>query len=193
MNKLLDVTIKELDRVGLAQVDVDTVLRKARISKGSLYHHFQSKNGLLAAAEAEQFMRTLRHDSEMIYRLIEECKTKQDFVDLIATVMKITSLKENYEFRKQRIRAIAMSVNDENLALILKTAQTALSIHLATSFQIAKDRSWLKEDLDVLALSNWIQGVFIGHIMLDITGITEYDESWNQLSFLALQSFLTAD
>lgn len=193
IDKLLEVTINELDRVGLAKIDVDSLLRKSKISKGSLYHHFGSKNGLLAAAEAQQFMKHLSTESELLRVLIEKCETKQDFVDLVASVIKISSLEENRGFRKKRIRAIAMSFNDKNLAQVMKSAQIDASQYLAESFKIAKDRGWIKQEVDLLALSYWIQGVFIGHIMLDITGLTEHEQNWSLVTVQALQAFLTTD
>ena len=193
IEKLLEVTISELDRVGLAEIDLDSLLRKSKISKGSLYHHFGSKNGLLAAAEAQQFMKYLKREGETFRELIEDCKSKQKFVDLVADVMKITRLEANIDFRKKRVRAIAMSFNDETLAQVLKNAQIEVTEYLAGSFQIAKDRGWVKPDTDLMALSYWIQGVFIGHIMLDITEQTEHEEAWGQVAFEALRPFLAAD
>ena len=193
IEKLLEVTISELDRVGLAEIDIDSLLRKSKISKGSLYHHFGSKNGLLAAAEAQQFMKYLKREGETFRKLIEDCATKQKFVDLVAGVMKITRLESNLDFRKKRVRAIAMSFNDENLAQVLKNAQIEVTEYLAGSFQIAKDRGWVKPDTDLMALSYWIQGVFIGHIMLDITEQTEHEDAWSQVAYQALQPFLAAD
>ena len=193
IEKLLEVTINELDRVGLAEVDIESLLRKSKISKGSLYHHFGSKNGLLAAAEAQQFMKYLKREGETFRKLIEDCKSKQKFIDLVAAVMKITRLEANIDFIKKRVRAIAMSFNDENLAQVLKNAQIEVTEYLAASFQIAKDRGWVKPDTDLMALSYWIHGVFIGHIMLDITEQTEHEDAWGQVAFEALRPFLAAD
>jgi len=193
IEKLLEVTINELDRVGLAEIDVESLLSKSKISKGSLYHHFGSKNGLLAAAEAKQFMRHLKREGETFRKLIEDCTTKQQFVELVAAVMRVTRLESNLDFRKKRVRAIAMSFNDEKLAQVLKNAQIEVTHYLAGSFQLAKDRGWVKPDTDLTALAYWIQGVFIGHIMLDITGQTEHEDGWSEVAFLALQSFLAAD
>ena len=193
IEKLLEVTINELDRVGLAEIDLDSLLRKSKISKGSLYHHFGSKNGLLAAAEAQQFMKYLKREGETFRELIEDCKSKQKFVDLVADVMKITRLEANIDFRKKRVRAIAMTFNDETLAEVLKNAQIEVTEYLAGSFQMAKDRGWVKPDTDLMALSYWIQGIFIGHIMLDITEQTEHEDAWGQVAFEALRPFLAAD
>jgi hypothetical protein len=51
----------------------------------------------------------------------------------------------------------------------------------------------IKPDIDLVALSYFFQGVFIGHILLDITNQTEYDERWSEIAFKALQPFLVVD
>ena len=76
---------------------------------------------------------------------------------------------------------------------VLKNAQIEVTEYLAGSFQLAKDRGWVKPDTDLMALSYWIQGVFIGHIMLDITEQTEHEDAWSQVAYQALQPFLAAD
>ena len=193
MTKLIAVTAKELDRVGLAKVDVESLLKKSKISKGSLYHHFGSKNGLLAAAAAQQFVTYLKSEGTTFRTLIENCASKKDFLKLIAGVMKITSLKKNREFRQKRVRAIAMSFNEKNLSKVIKAHQLVVTQYLAETFAIAQKRGWIKPDIDLVALSYFFQGVFIGHILLDVTNQVEYDERWSEIAFKALQPFLVAD
>ena len=193
MTKLIAVTAKELDRVGLAKVDVESLLKKSKISKGSLYHHFGSKNGLLAAAAAQQFVTYLQSEGVAFRTLIENCGTKKDFLKLIAGVMKITSLKKNREFRQKRVRAIAMSFNEKNLSKVIKAEQLVVTQYLAETFAIAQKRGWIKPDIDLVALSYFFQGVFIGHILLDVTNQVEYDERWSEIAFKSLQPFLAAD
>lgn len=193
MAKLIAVTAKELDRVGLARVDVDSLLKKSKISKGSLYHHFGSKNGLLAAAAAQQFATYLKSEGVAFRTLIENCESKKDFLKLIAGVMKITSLKRNREFRQKRVRAIAMSFNEKNLSKVIKAHQLGVTQYLAETFAIAQKRGWIKPDTDLVALSYFFQGSFIGHVLLDITNQVEYEERWSEIAFKALQPFLVAD
>ena len=193
MAKLIAVTAEELDRVGLAGVDLDSLLKKSKISKGSLYHHFGSKNGLLAAAAAQQFVTYLQSEGAAFRTLIENCASKKEFLKLIAGVMKITSLKRNREFRQKRVRAIAMSFNEKNLSKVIKAEQLVVTQYLAETFAIAQKRGWIKPDTDLVALSYFFQGVFIGHILLDVTNQVEYDERWSEIAFKALQPFLVVD
>ena len=193
MAKLLAVTAKELDRVGLAKVDVESLLKKSKISKGSLYHHFGSKNGLLAAAAAQQFVTYLQSEGADFRTLIENCGSKKEFLKLVAGIMKITSLKKNREFRQKRVRAIAMSFNEKNLSKVIKAHQLVVTQYLAETFAIAQKRGWINPDIDLVALSYFFQGVFVGHVLLDITNEVEYNEQWSEIAFKALQPFLVLD
>jgi AcrR family transcriptional regulator len=190
--KLIEFASKELDRVGPAKFDIDSVLRESKVSKGSLYHHFGSKNGLLVAVETHQFTKYLTDQNTLLRNLVETCQSAGDFLTLITAVMKLSGSPEGYDLRKKRIQAIVMAQYDKKLAELVKTAQINDSNYLAETLQIAKDRGWLMPDVDVLATSYWIQGLFIGHIMLDITGISDLDDAWNDVGIKALRSSINA-
>ncbi len=190
--KLIEFAAKELDRVGPVKFDIDSVLRKSKISKGSLYHHFGSKNGLLVAVETQQFIKYLDEQNTLLRNLVETRKSASDFLTLMTRVMEISGLPENRDLRKKRIRAIAVAAHDRDLSEFIKTEQIKGSLYLAQTLQIAKDRGWIKPDVDVLAASYWIQGLFMGHIMLDITEIKDLDKAWNSISVDAIRSFINA-
>jgi AcrR family transcriptional regulator len=190
--KLIEFAAKELDRVGPVKFDIDSVLRKSKISKGSLYHHFGSKNGLLVAVETQQFIKYLDEQNTLLRNLVETRKSASDFLTLMTRVMEISGLPENRDLRKKRIRAIAVAAHDRDLSEFIKTEQIKGSLYLAQTLQIAKDRGWIKPDVDVLAASYWIQGLFMGHIMLDITGIKDLDKAWNSIAVDAIRSFINA-
>ena len=190
--KLIEFASKELDRVGPAKFDIDSVLRESKVSKGSLYHHFGSKNGLLVAVETHQFTKVLTEQNALLRNLAETCQSADDFLALMIAVMKLSGLPESRNLRKKRIRAIVTAQYDKNLAELVKTEQIKDSNYLAETLQIAKDRGWLKPDVDVLATSYWIQVLFIGRIMLDITGINDLDDAWNDVGIKALRSSINA-
>jgi AcrR family transcriptional regulator len=188
--KLIEFAAKELDKVGPVKFDIDSVLRKSKISKGSLYHHFGSKNGLLVAVETQQFIKYLDEQNTLLRNLVETRKSASDFLTLMTRVMEISGLPENRDLRKKRIRAIAVAAHDRDLSEFIKTEQIKGSLYLAQTLQIAKDRGWIKPDVDLLAASYWIQGLFMGHIMLDITGIKDLDKAWNSIAVDAIRSFI---
>ena len=121
--KLIEFAVKELDRVGPVNFDIDSVLRKSKISKGSLYHHYGSKNGLLVAVETQQFIKYLDEQNTLLRNLVETRNSASDFLTLMTRVMEISGLPENRELRKKRIRAITVAAHDRDLSEFIKTEQ----------------------------------------------------------------------
>lgn len=193
MAKLIEFASAELDRVGLANFDIDTVLRKSKVSKGSLYHHFGSKNGLLIAVETTQWVQYLESQNHFLRKLVENCKSAAELLDLMTRVIEISGQKDNREFRKKRLRAMVFAQHDKELKALIKTKQIEASAFLAETFQIAQSRGWIKPNLNLLATAYWFQGVFIGHVMLDITDIDSLDDEWNNVAVASLKSFLVND
>jgi len=52
--KLLDITFDEVYMYGYTATSVDTILKKAGIPKGSMYHHFKGKKELVLAMVQER-------------------------------------------------------------------------------------------------------------------------------------------
>ncbi len=77
--KLLDVAFEEIYINGYAATSVDTILQKAGVPKGSLYHHFGSKKALVLAMVQErlfpkmdQFFRFEKEEGCSVYESLRK-------------------------------------------------------------------------------------------------------------------------
>ena len=70
--KLLDITFEEVYIHGYTATSVDTILKKAGIPKGSMYHHFKSKKELVLAMVQERLFPKM--DTFFIFER-EDCET----------------------------------------------------------------------------------------------------------------------
>ena len=59
---ILDATIAEIEEVGIAGLRVATVARTAGVGTSSIYHFFGNRDGLIAAATADRFDRSVGTD-----------------------------------------------------------------------------------------------------------------------------------
>jgi TetR/AcrR family transcriptional repressor of nem operon len=66
-DKLLDATFEEVYRYGYHGASTASILKKAGVPKGSMYHHFSSKQGMVLAMIAERLIPKVREffDFEM--------------------------------------------------------------------------------------------------------------------------------
>ena len=190
MKLLIDHALIELNKNGAANFDLDAVLRRSKTSKGSLYHHFGSKNGLIVAVETEQIKSGLTSDNEVLRQMIEACKSPQEFLNAIELVIRAGAGEPTREVRRQLIRSIAFAQHDKNLAATLRETSIKGTQYFAETLAIAQRRGWLKDDIDITALSFWLQGLFIGQIMTDITDVETTDEDWISISLNSLKSLI---
>ena len=67
--RLLDTTFEEIYINGYAATAIDTILKKAGVPKGSLYHHFGSKKNLVLAMIQERLFPKM--DSFFIFKKVD--------------------------------------------------------------------------------------------------------------------------
>lgn len=188
--RLIDLALIELDTKGPSGFDLDGLLAKAKISKGSLYHHFGSKNGLIVAAEMHLVLANYDQGNRLLRLLIETTKNIDEFASHMDLMVRTATNEESEMNRRRRIRAIATAQHSPELAKEVKKSQVEGTNYMAETMQIAVNNGWLRPDINVKAFSYWQQGMFFGHKLLDITDEDDLNDPWNEIALIALKAFL---
>ena len=191
--RLIDLAIAELDTNGPIDFDLDGLLSKSKISKGSLYHHFGNKNGFIVAAELHLLAANYDQGNRLLRLLVENAKEKHEFVTALDLMVKTATNSDSDELRRRRVRALALAQHKPVLAQEMKRYQIEGSNYLAETMQIAVDRGWLRKNINVRAFSYWQQAMFFGHTLLDVSGEKDLHDDWNAIVSFALKSFLNDD
>ena len=188
--RLLELALIELDKNGLSGFDLDDLLARSKISKGSLYHHFGSKNGLIIAAEVHLLLATYDEGNRLLRLLIENTKNADEFASHMELMVRTATNAESEESRQRRVRALALAQHNPGLAKEIRKSQIVGTNYLAETMQIAVDNGWLRSDINVKAFSYWQQGMFFGHKLLDITDEDDLKDPWNEIAIIALKAFM---
>ena len=188
--RLIDLALIELDTKGASGFDLDGLLAKAKISKGSLYHHFGSKNGLIVAAEMHRVLANYDQGNRLLRLLIENTKNINEFASHMDLMVRTATNEESEMNRRRRIRAIATAQHSPELAKEVKKSQVEGTNYMAETMQIAVNNGWLRPDINVKAFSYWLLGMFFGHKLLDITDEDDLNDPWNEIALIALKAFL---
>ena len=191
--RLIELAIIELDANGPTNFDLDGLLSKSKISKGSLYHHFGNKNGLIVAAELHLLISNYDQGNRLLRLVVENAKDVKEFSTALELMVRTATSLESEELRRHRVRALALAQSTPALALEIQKNQVDGSNYLAETMQIAVDRGWLREDINVRAFSYWQQAMFFGHKLLDISGESDLSDGWNEVAIHALKSFIKTD
>lgn len=180
METLITFGVEELQRSGSINFNLENVLRESGIARGSLYHHFGSRHGLISHCEAVLLKSSLKNENEIIRSVIESGKSGEELFELLAGFTRINGSDALREQRGRRIRTLAASVEDEALRTLIAESQMKGSAFLVESFGIAKEKGLISPRIPLDALVYLMQAMFLGRILVDITGDVQLSDSVNE-------------
>ena len=194
MQTLMDAAISELETHGESGFDMDSVLNQTGVARSSLYHHFDNKAGLIAAAEIEIIRSSMHEENVMQRKLFEQCTSFKELFDIVALFMRADSPDRGVEVRRSRARLMTAALHNKNVADAITEAQQSESRYYAESLAIAQNNGVIRKDIDILAVSYWIQGQFFGRILLDLGEENfEIGAQWVETSLIALEAVLSPE
>lgn len=183
--KILDFAVAAIDAGGEAAVRVHHIAAQAGLSVPMIYHYFDSRDGLVIAAQAERFTRQSRADITAIGRAVARCTTR----DEVRTALRVTwerSFAERYENRWRRINALGSAYARPELETAIARAQDEIVALFAAILGPCRDRGWLRAGIDLPTAIAWQHGVLLGRVFVE-HGTTEGDPSeWDRLTLEAL-------
>ncbi len=188
MARLMTQARKELAKNGVDNFDVEAVLERAEAARSSLYHHFGSKFDLIYTAQLEELAEGLNNDNKVFRLLVESATSEEEFFNHLAGLMKATSTKEFVEFRRRRIQVLASATHNPKLAEAIRVAQVEGNLYFTESLEILRTRGWIKPKHDLHALTYMIQGLLMGHIVLDFSHLPDLEDDWVNI---AMQTIVT--
>ena len=182
----------ELANKGVDSFDLDAVLERAEAARSSLYHHFGSKFDLIYTAQLEELAEGLNNDNLFFRFLAETSTSEEEFFNKLADLMRATSTKEFIEFRRRRIQVLASATQNDKLGEAVRVAQVQGNLYFAETLEILRTRGWINPKHDLLTVAYMIQGLLIGHIILDFSHLPELEEGWVDLAMESIVNLVGA-
>ena len=182
----------ELANKGVDSFDLDAVLERAEAARSSLYHHFGSKFDLIYTAQLEELAEGLNNDNLFFRFLAETSTSEEEFFNKLADLMRATSTKEFVEFRRRRIQVLASATQNDKLGEAVRVAQVQGNLYFAETLGILRTRGWINPKHDLHTVAYMIQGLLIGHIILDFSHLPELEEGWVDLAMESIVNLVGA-
>ena len=190
MERLLEHAVIELDKNGEAKFDLEEVLKQSGSARSSLYHHFTSKAGLIAAANVQQIVKGFNEDNKAFRAAVEYCTSPEQFFELIGSVMRSTPGSASAPLRAQRLQLLASAQHDETVAAAIRDAQETGTAYYAETIQLGIDRGLFAPSINLQAIAYWIQGQFLGRVALDMGHAPGLDDDWVSASLAGIKAVL---
>jgi AcrR family transcriptional regulator len=177
--RLIEITAGLLENQFPQEIQVDEILEKSGISKGSLYHHFHDLGELLEAAQVAKYAAWVDRSIGLIVPVLSGAKTRDDIIEGLRVLTKYTQSSEYQQTRFYRARTLANSETSERFKIALGVEQDRLTAALEDLVAEAKNKGLFRPELDNRVVAVFIQSYTLGKIVNDIVPEPLAQEKWD--------------
>lgn len=175
---LLDTAVSLIDEFGPQGFTVDNLLDASKISKGSLYHHFEDFNDVIEQAQVTRFARFVDEDIRNLTSLLSTANSREELGQRFADIVLSSAAPGRADARADRASIVGLSRHSKKFADALAIEQQRLTDSLADVAREMQERGWINAKLDVAALATFVQAYSLGAVLNDVTEKPISVERW---------------
>lgn len=189
-DRILETAITIIDAEGEAGVRVDRIAELAGITKPSIYHFFASRDGLIVAAQAERYRRSLLFSLPALMESVRACRSRDEFSMIIRNRIRSFSLPEGKHRRRERIQVLGSAVSRPALRAQLLDVEARATGDFVTMLTFAHEQGWITTRFDFTVVARWWFGVMLGRHLVDDVLDGEESEEWTEIVIEAMEHII---
>ena len=190
MDRVVEFARAELAEHGPVGFNLDRVIAVSGVSRGSIYHHFGSRAGLVTAVEALDLLKAYRAGNDATRRVIEEATTGSSLIDWLSVALEFGGGDDGRRSRARRIASLAAAEQIPALREVLSEYQTEGVAFYAETLEIARRRGLIDPVVPITGIANLIQSVLLGRALVDLLDDEAQDAAWAQAAVAAISAVL---
>lgn len=189
--KILNTAIDVLVENGFDRFNVQDVLDRAEVSRGTLYHHYGDVDALIEAALAASYSRELKANRQRTLDLIERCKTATEFRREVKRLLEAIA-DTPASIRLRRVHTIALCQTRPDLDDAIRAEQDENNRGFEEIIRLAQDKGFARKDLDPRVGAALLQGIGISRITDEASSEPLSNSQWADLTFEIYDTFFFA-
>lgn len=190
MDRVVEFARAELAEHGPVGFNLDRVIAVSGVSRGSIYHHFGSRAGLVTAVEALDLLKAYRAGNDATRRVIEEATTGSALIDWLSVALEFGGGDDGRRSRARRIASLAAAEQIPALREVLSEYQTEGVAFYAETLEIARRRGLIDPVVPITGIANLIQSVLLGRALVDLLDDEAQEAAWAQAAVAAISAVL---
>jgi AcrR family transcriptional regulator len=165
---LLDTAVRHLEALGWEGTQIPAIVDEVHVARSSVYHFFGSREGLLAAATAERYRRSLLAENTTPVDDAAECSSEQEFLEFITgQLIRVATDPVTAEKRRARVVMGAEALEHEELSAEVAVAQQALVDAMADIVRQAQELGIANPEVDATSYASWLHGMTLGRTLTE--------------------------
>lgn len=190
MVKVIGYALEELNAFGSVKFSLDRVLERSGVSRSSVYHHFGNRDGLIAAAEVEQFTSLMMNGVEYVRERLLKLTSIDEWLQEIEEMLQLDGGVSARDRRIRRISSIVVAQQNPDLHASLTKVQMEGTRHLAESMQMLVELGLMHPTAPILGIAHLFQSILVGRVLVDLDEDPEASEQWTFAAFEALRHLI---
>ena len=165
--RILDAAIAVIDASGDASLRVLDIADMAGVAPGLINHHFRSRDGLIAAAQAERYSATVARDFSMFREVLGADWSHEKTVATMRGALTGVIRRDRAEIRLRRATALAAAHGRPGLRAALSETVASTVDGAAQVVAIGQEKGIFDPDLDPRAAGTVMLSMALGYVIAD--------------------------
>jgi AcrR family transcriptional regulator len=183
---ILDATVELLSQQGESTIRIADVTDRTGVAISSIYHFYGSREGLVAAAQAERLARSVLELLGLAGELLGSAGTAEEFRVGLGDLHRLLCDPSMAPIRLARVNAIGSTYGRPELAAQISRIGDDLCARLAALLEPAQSRGWMRQDVKLEAVVAWTFGHFLGRTVIELGDEpSPVGADWDRLSLEA--------
>lgn len=172
---------------GEVAVRVDRIAASAGVTKPVLYSHFGDREGLIVAAQAERFRRSLRMGMSDVAAAVQQCRSADDFFAIFSAWVRTFGEPDGVIRRRMRVEVLGSAVSRPALQRSVQQAHDDHMDELAAIIQVAQDNGWVSTQFTAKTYAAWWTGLVLSRHIVDVEPHVCDVAQWDAMTELVLR------
>jgi AcrR family transcriptional regulator len=192
--RIIEHTVGILEHGGEQAVKVGDIANDLGVSIGTLYHHFDDREGLIVAARMAQFEGLLKGDIDAFRAAVDASDTVEAYRKRIRKLVRTAQDPGRSRFRRLRAEIAAAAHHNPLLSEHLARVQSDCTRQFTEINRLAQSKGIGNPDVDPAAAALFTQALTLGLILDDINTVDPVDRrAWDHLTDLLYDLLLAED
>ncbi len=175
--RILLEAIRAIDEGGDRGVRVARVAQAAGVTQGMVTYHFETRDRLIAAAHARRIGQAITDDVSDALTLVGQAISTEEFISGVGELTSALLAPERRAERQKRLSALAYALSDDELLAAVRSEFTATAGSFEHVIEIAKERGFVREDLESRAIVTMVMAYSFGLVLASFDDQPVADEA----------------
>ena len=187
---ILDCAVSIIEEQGESGVRISDITECTGVSISSIYHFFDDREGLIAAAQAQRYVRSLELQMEAHRAVFSGITSADELRTLALGLSSLANNPERAKYRLERMNVIGSTLGRPVLAQKVAEIQDRFVIEFGEMIAAAQAKGWIRPDVDPLALAAFMVGTILGRTLIEIGPSSVDPEEWTKVFLVAMTAVL---